>query len=63
MVLVDEFFSQIIDFFAHRKKSLKFLFFSKPRLLGYLYEKIQTVQTNNYVFLIVSEKEIDISEF
>jgi len=61
--LVDGFFSEIIEFFAQQKHSSKFLFFPKPRLLGYLYERMQTVQTNNYIFLIVSEKEIDISAF
>ena len=63
--VADGFFCDIIDFFVE-KKVLKYLFLSKPKLLNMLYSKLTTVQTNNFVFLIVSEgpeKEFDFSDF
>ncbi len=61
--LLDDFISSIIDFFIHSDDPpLEYLILPKSSLLGFLYESMQTTQTNNYIFLIISEKMIDFSK-
>ena len=62
--LLDDFISGIIDFFIKSDKPpLEYLILPKTDLLNNLYSQMRTVQTNNHVFLVISEKTIDFSKF
>ena len=61
--LLDDFISGIIDFFIKSDKPpLEYLILPKTDLLNNLYNQMRTVQTNNHVFLVISEKAIDFSK-
>jgi len=61
--LLDDFISGIIDFFVKSDEPpLEYLILSKTDLLNNLYRQMRTIQTNNHIFLIISEKTIDFSK-
>ena len=61
--LLDDFISGIIDFFVKRDEPpLEYLILSKTDLLNNLYRQMRTIQTNDHIFLVISEKTIDFSK-
>ena len=56
LLALDDFMSSIIDYHVYEaSSSLKYLFFEKSDLLGRLSAKLKHIQTNNHIFLVISE--------
>ncbi len=56
VVALDEFMSHIIDHHVYNSPTnLEYLFVKKPLLLDHLTSKIKHMQTNNHIFLVISE--------
>ena len=56
IIALDEFMTSIIDYHIHQMPiDPKYLFSKKSRLLDYLTAKMAHIQTNNHLFLVISE--------
>jgi hypothetical protein len=53
---LDEFMSHIIDHHVYNSPTnIEYLFFPKSKLLDFLSSKMRHIQTNNHIFLVISE--------
>jgi hypothetical protein len=56
MVALDDFISSIIDYHVYNPSpSLEYLFSKKSLLMQQLTSKMKHMQTNNHIFLVISE--------
>tara|TARA_R110002020_G_scaffold322449_1_gene538234 strand:- start:127 stop:345 length:219 start_codon:yes stop_codon:yes gene_type:complete len=55
IVALDNFMSTVIEYQVANSKKLKYLFLPKSKLLESLSSKMQHVQTNSHLFLVISE--------
>ena len=55
IIALDYFMSDIIEYQVAHSTKPKYLFFSKSKLLNSLSSKMKHIQTNRYLFLVISE--------
>ena len=55
IVALDYFMSDIIEHQVAHSMKPKYLFFPKSKLLDFLSSKMRHIQTNNHLFLVISE--------
>jgi len=55
MIALDYFMSDIIEHQVSHSIKPEYLFFPKSKLLDFLSSKMRHVQTNNHLFLVISE--------
>jgi len=55
IVALDHFMSNIIEHQVAHSTQPQYLFFPKSKLLDFLSSKMRHIQTNNHIFLVISE--------